>query len=101
VCIGIPVQVERCDGLQATCRGRGALHHVDLMLVGEQVAGTWLLAFQRSAVRVLTAVEALQINGALDALEAALAGEADLGAYFADLVDREPQLPEHLRSVKS
>ena len=33
----------------------------------------------------------------LAALDAALAGEADLDAHFADLVNREPELPEHLR----
>ena len=44
-----------------------------------------------------TAAEAAQTNAALDALEAAIAGEQDLGPFFADLVDREPALPEHLR----
>ncbi len=45
---------------------------------------------------MLTPDEARQINGALDALDAVLAGEADVDAFFPDLVDREPALPEHL-----
>ena len=67
------------------------------MLVGEQPVGTWLLAFRGTAVRVLTADEARQTNGALDALEAALAGDDSVDAHFADLAGRDPVLPEHLR----
>jgi hydrogenase expression/formation protein HypC len=47
---------------------------------------------------VLTEEEAMQISAALDALEAALAGESDLSRFFPDLADRVPQLPEHLRA---
>jgi hydrogenase expression/formation protein HypC len=49
---------------------------------------------------VLTAEEAAQTNAALDALAAVLAGESDTAAHFADLVDREPQLPAHLRGSR-
>jgi len=94
------MQVESCEVLQAWCRGRGERHRVDLMLVGEQDVGTWLLAFQGSAVRVLGIEEAARIDAALDALEAVHKGSGNLDAYFSDLVDREPQLPEHLRSIK-
>jgi len=93
VCIGIPVQVQSCDALQAWCSGRGERHRIDLQLVGEQDVGTWLLAFQGSAVRVLTPEEAAQTNAALDALAAALTGETDFDAYFPDLVDRKPHPP--------
>ncbi len=31
------------------------------------------------------------------ALEAVLAGADDVSQHFADLVDREPELPAHLR----
>jgi hydrogenase expression/formation protein HypC len=66
------------------------------MLVGEQPAGTWLLAFQGSAVRVMSEEEALQTRAALAALDAAMSGTDDLGAFFADLTGREPSLPAHL-----
>ena len=35
--------------------------------------------------------------GVVDALDAALAGDGDIDAFFADLVGREPTLPPHLR----
>jgi hydrogenase expression/formation protein HypC len=84
---------------RALCEGRGQREMLDLMLVGDPPIGTWLLAFRGAAVRVLSADEARQTNGALDALEAVLAGEVDVDAHFADLVDREPALPDHLRGI--
>ena len=50
--------------------------------------------------RVLSADEARETNAALDALAAVLAGESEVDAHFADLVDREPQLPAHLREPR-
>ena len=47
-------------------------------------------------MRVLDDLEAQQIDDALSALEAALRGES-VDHLFADLVDREPELPEFLR----
>ena len=85
MCIGIPVQVQSCEALQAWCSGRGKRHRIDLQLVGEQDIGTWLLAFQGSAVRVLAPDEASQISAALDALAAALAGETNFDAFFPDV----------------
>ncbi len=40
---------------------------------------------------------AQRVQAVRDAREAALAGETDFDAYFADLADREPQLPPHLK----
>jgi hydrogenase expression/formation protein HypC len=99
MCIGVPMQLRSGADGRAVCEGRGKRETLDLMLVGDQPVGTWLLAFRGAAVRVLSADEARQTNGALDALEAALAGDGDIDVHFADLVDREPVLPEHLRSI--
>jgi hydrogenase expression/formation protein HypC len=97
MCIGIPMRViEGADGM-ALCEGRGQRERLNLMLVGEQPAGTWVLAFQGSAVRVLSPAEAAASNDALDALASVLAGGDASDGFFADLVGREPQLPEHLR----
>jgi hypothetical protein len=49
---------------------------------------------------VLAEEEAGLIAAALTGLEAALAGES-FEQHFADLIDREPQLPAHLRSDES
>lgn len=97
MCIGIPMQVLAMEGLAAWCEGRGERARLDMLLVGEQPAGTWVLAFQGAARRLLSAEEAAQTNDALDALAAALDGPVDARAFFADLVDREPALPAHLR----
>jgi hydrogenase expression/formation protein HypC len=97
MCIGIPMQVVSCaDGI-AVAEGRGRRERLNLMLTGDQPPGAWVLAYQGSAVRVMSADEARQTAAALDALDAALDGSRELGAFFADLVDREPELPAHLK----
>ena len=86
------------DGMgRVPCEGRGQRDTLDLMLIGNQPAGTWVLAFRGAALRVLSADEVRETNDALDALEAILAGDTDVTAHFADLVDREPALPDHLK----
>jgi HupF/HypC family. len=85
-------------GLFAVCESRGERRRLDMMLVGEQPPGTWVLEFQGAARRVLAPAEAEQTLAALQALDCALRGETgSIDALFADLVGREPQLPEHLR----
>ena len=101
MCIGIPVQIVSVAENDSWCEGRGQRVMLNLALVGEQPPGSWVLAFQGSAVRVLTPEEAAQTNAALDALAAALAGETNFDAFFADLVDREPQLPNPLERASS
>ncbi|MEO8755153.1 MAG: HypC/HybG/HupF family hydrogenase formation chaperone [Casimicrobiaceae bacterium] len=96
MCIGVPMRLLSRGPGRALGEGRGQRETLDLMLVGDQPVGTWVLAFRGTAMRVLSADEADKTNAALDALEAVLAGEGDIDAHFADLVDREPMLPEHL-----
>ena len=97
MCIGVPMQLLSRGTGRVLCEGRGQRETLDLMLVGDQPIGTWVLAFRGAALRVLSPDEARQTNGALDALEAVLAGDSDVDAHFADLVDREPALPDHLK----
>lgn len=101
MCLGLPMQVIECHGYVALCRGRGGLRQLDLALVGEQPPGTWLLAFIDAAREVIDAESAQRINAALDGLEAAMDGETDLSAHFADLIGRTPELPPHLRGASS
>jgi len=96
MCIGVPMQVISSTPAGALCEGRGERQQLDCMLVGELPAGTWVLAFRGTVLRVLSEEEAGQTNAALDALAAVLAGE-DVDRHFADLIDREPILPPHLR----
>jgi hydrogenase assembly chaperone HypC/HupF len=111
MCIGVPMRIESGDAMVAVAESRSAdgaveRHTLDMLIVGPQPPGTWVLAFHGAARRVLDEAEARQILDALSALAIALdadGGAAEprnraLDALFADLVDRTPQLPEHLRS---
>ncbi|MEI8571850.1 HypC/HybG/HupF family hydrogenase formation chaperone [Methylomonas sp. EFPC1] len=98
MCIGIPMQVIEPRGDSALCEYRGQTTLIDMMLVGEQVAGTWLLVFLDAAREVISAERAAQIADALEAMRLAMQGETNFDHLFADLVDREPELPEFLRT---
>ena len=97
MCLGIPMQVLSVEGPSAVCEGRGERLSVDVRLVEPPAPGDWLLVFHAVARENLSEERARDIGNALAALDAALAGEVDLDRHFADLVNREPELPEHLR----
>jgi hydrogenase expression/formation protein HypC len=102
MCIGVPMKVLGCTGGTATAVGRGGQARLDAMLLGELRPGSWVLAFRGVAVRTLSDEEAAQTDAALDALAAVLAGDgASIDAHFRDLVEREPQLPAHLRGARA
>ncbi len=98
MCVGIPMEVLEVRGTLATCRGRQGTVTLDAALVAPLVPGEWVMTFLGAARAKLSADEAERIGLALDALDAIQRGElTDFAAFFPDLVDREPQLPEHLR----
>lgn len=97
MCVATPMQVIEQQGLYSLCEGRGERERVDMRLVGEQPVGTWVLVFHGAAREVVDADRAREVTAALEALDATLRGETDVDHLFADLVNREPQLPEHLR----
>lgn len=99
MCIGTPVQVITPLPWRAVCRDRdGSDCLVDTCLLDEVQAGDWLLMQAGSACRQLDEQQAMEILAALNTLERAAQGLAcDLQQGFADLLAREPQLPEHLR----
>jgi hydrogenase expression/formation protein HypC len=73
------------------------LHTVEASLLDNPPrAGDWLLVHVDVAVRALDADEAQQIGDALEAVAAAAAG-APFEHLIADLIDREPELPAHLK----
>lgn len=98
MCLGIPARVIESGPHFARCLSRNGEIRVDLALVGEQPAGTWLLTFLDAAREIIDGERAAAIEAALNALQAAQAGETDFAAFFADL-DREPQLPDFLRTT--
>ncbi len=99
MCVGIPMEVLEVRGTVATCRGRQGTATIDATLVAPLVPGEWVMTFLGAARAKLPADEAARIDRALDALDAIQRGQLDdLAAFFPDLVDREPELPEHLRA---
>ena len=99
MCLAIPMEVLRVEGLQAWCRDRdGSEVVVDTILTGPVNPGQWLLVFLGAAREIVSAEDAAKVSAAIDALDAALVGDTDrINAAFADLIDREPQLPDFLR----
>jgi hydrogenase expression/formation protein HypC len=75
------------NGFHARCRGRDGEVWVNLMLIGPQPEGTWLLNFLGSAREVLSEEDARNANRALDALVAVMAGAetVDIDHYFPGL----------------
>ncbi len=102
MCIGIPMQVVAVHEYAAICeQAVGSLPEtVDTMLVGSVSVGDWLLVYKGAAREHLTPDRAQQITQALQALDAIHHGH-DFEGFFTDLIEREPQLPAHLRSTVS
>jgi hydrogenase expression/formation protein HypC len=98
MCIGIPMQVIEPRSRYALCRANGESREIDMGLVGEQPAGAWVLVFLDAAREVISPADAAKIGNALEALALVLNGESEVDHLFADLIGREPQLPDHLKS---
>ncbi|MFC0239314.1 HypC/HybG/HupF family hydrogenase formation chaperone [Rhodopseudomonas telluris] len=99
MCVGLPMTVISSDGATALCERRTEQRRVSTALIGEVAIGDRVLVFIDSAVRRLDPEEARQIDDALDGLAAAMEGRP-FEHLFADLINREPELPEHLRSSR-
>ncbi len=96
MCLGVPMTIVETNGMSALCQRRGERRQVSVLLLDQPPVGALVLVFIDNAVRLLDAEEARQIDNAIDGLAAACNGE-DFDHLFADLIDREPELPEHLR----
>ena len=101
MCLGIPMQVIEVHETYAMCEGRNGRQVINTMLVEKVEAGQWLMTFLDAGREVIDAERAALVNAALDGLQAVSeGGEVDLDVFFADLVNREPALPEFLRKEK-
>lgn len=100
MCMAIPMQVIRASETMAWCLDRsGNEVAIDTLLTGPVTPGQWLLTFLGGAREVVSAEDAKTISDALDGLESAMAGDLQgVDAAFADLIGREPQLPDFLRT---
>ena len=97
MCIGIPMRVTAAEELFAWCDGRNGSKRINTMLVGQLNPGDWVLTFLDSARETIDAERAAMINSALVALDRVASGQTNLDDCFADLIGREPQLPDFLR----
>ena len=101
MCLGIPLQVQSVSSWGiALCGAADASddqRSVETSLLEQPPQpGDWLLVHVNVAIRALDAGEADRISDALLAVTRAAAGET-FEHLLADLIDREPQLPAHLR----
>jgi len=87
MCIGVPVQIVEMQDLMAVCKGRNGEEVVNMMLIGPQPEGTWILNFLGSGREVLSADEAEKINSALDGLTEIMNGNQDIDVdkYFPEI----------------
>ncbi len=99
MCIGLPMQVVEPRGRFALCRFGEDMRTVDMILVGDQPAGAWVLVFLDAAREVMTAEQAQKTADALRALALVMQGETSVDHLFADLAGREPELPAHLKNM--
>ncbi len=102
MCIGVPMRITEIAEGTALCQARdnSETQRIDTLLVGDVPVGTWVLVFLGAAREVLDETAAHQISDALAALDIAMHGNGSPGQIdhlFADLVDREPQLPDFLK----
>jgi hydrogenase expression/formation protein HypC len=98
MCIGLPMQLTTKDGTRGGALYRGAMENVDLSLTPEAQCGDYLLVFLGAARSVIDEAFAAQVLDALQALEAVAQGQSPDFA-FADLANREPELPPHLQAA--
>lgn len=100
MCLGIPMRVVEARENSAICEGRNGRQVINTMLLGKVEVGQWLMTFLDSGREVIDAERAALVNAALDGLQAVSdGGEVNLDHFFADLVNREPALPDFLRKV--
>ena len=86
MCVGTPVKIIQSGEFVSLCQGRNGQENVNMMLIGAQPEGTWVLNFLGSAREVLSEQDALNIDKALDGLSAIMGGDdVEVKDYFPDL----------------
>jgi hydrogenase expression/formation protein HypC len=98
MCVGIPMLVVSVGPYRALCEADGERRELDTLLIdGALSPGDHVLAHGERAIRRLGAAEAAAIGSALRAVLFAVEG-CGFEHLIADLIDREPPLPPHLRA---
>lgn len=98
MCLGIPMRIKVLLESSAQCEDRnGVQRQVGTLLLEGLNVGDWVLIHLDNAMRILDEAEAKQIADALQAVCAVMQG-GEFEHLFADLIEREPQLPEAIRA---
>lgn len=89
MCVGVPLKIVEAGDVIARGEGRNGIEDVNMMLIGAQPIGTWVLNFLGSAREVISEQDAAQINSALDGLTAIMNGEEtiDVDHYFPGIAN--------------
>lgn len=68
MCLGIPMQILRVDGLAARCTAKGEVRDIGLFLLADTplVPGDWVLVSTGNAVQKLTEAEAASVWALLE-----------------------------------
>jgi hydrogenase assembly chaperone HypC/HupF len=93
------MQVVEMQGSYALCEANNTQEVVDMMLVGDQPKGTWILNFLGAARETMTPEDAEQTMLAHNAVSDVMQGGDQVDHLFADLINREPELPDHLKGL--
>lgn len=99
MCVGVPMRVIEVGEGTALVAADGEVRRVSTMLLGDAPRrGDHVLVHVGAALRVIDAEEAALVADALRAVMAAADGQP-FEHLVADLIDREPQLPDHLKGA--
>ena len=87
MCVGTPVQVVQSHEVMSVCSGRNGNEDVNMLLVGQQPVGTWVIAFLGWAREVIDEQQAKDIDLALDGLQMIMDGAdaIDVSHHFPGL----------------
>lgn len=87
MCLSVPMQVMEnlADGDLAIVERAGRRQQVNMLLIGPQKPGTWVLVALGFAKEVVEPGELELIEDALAALAASLDGDYDPATHFRDL----------------
>jgi hydrogenase expression/formation protein HypC len=87
MCIALPMQVLRAGELTALCRSRNGEEEINMLMVGLQPEGTWVLSFLGWAREVISEQQARETDLALDGLQEIMEGaeSIDVDHHFPGL----------------
>lgn len=87
MCLSVPMKIVEieADGDLAVVERHGRRERVNMMLLGPQPLGSWVLVSLGFAKEVVEEQELALIEEALAALAASLDGSYDAGEWFRDL----------------